>query len=232
MSFLIAVSITVAPSSASTVRRGAFVVDVGDLRHGLAVLRPYRPSARGAVNPFRRRRPALLSDRTANRLSSPSIPARTGDRQRQGGCPCCSTIVPLAMTELVPAQVPRGPRRGRRCGDAAGARGAGTAGQDPDRHAHHFYPPAYLKMQHEYEGARKIPPNAGVSSWTSSKLDRADGQERHPHRGAVARLHARACGSTPAPRPRNKTATHVPGLSPPRCGAIIPAASAFSRRCR
>jgi predicted TIM-barrel fold metal-dependent hydrolase len=38
-----------------------------------------------------------------------------------------------------------------------------------DTHSH-FYPPAYLKMQHEYESARKIPPNAGVDGWSPSKL--------------------------------------------------------------
>jgi predicted TIM-barrel fold metal-dependent hydrolase len=34
---------------------------------------------------------------------------------------------------------------------------------------HHFYPPAYLKRQMEWEGARKIPPFAGVPDWTPSR---------------------------------------------------------------
>jgi 6-methylsalicylate decarboxylase len=31
---------------------------------------------------------------------------------------------------------------------------------------HHFYPPAYLKRQTEWEGARKMPPYPGVADWT------------------------------------------------------------------
>ena len=38
-----------------------------------------------------------------------------------------------------------------------------------DTHSH-MYPPQYLKMQHDFENARKIPPNAGVDSWSVSKL--------------------------------------------------------------
>jgi 6-methylsalicylate decarboxylase len=34
---------------------------------------------------------------------------------------------------------------------------------------HHFYPPAYLKRQMDWEGARKIPPFAGVPDWTPAK---------------------------------------------------------------
>ncbi len=33
----------------------------------------------------------------------------------------------------------------------------------------HFYPPAYLAMQKEWEGARKIPPYPGVFDWTPAK---------------------------------------------------------------
>ncbi len=38
-----------------------------------------------------------------------------------------------------------------------------------DTHSH-MYPPQYLKMQHDFENARKIRPNAGVDSWSVSKL--------------------------------------------------------------
>ena len=38
-----------------------------------------------------------------------------------------------------------------------------------DTHSH-MYPPQYLKMQHDFENARKIRPNAGVNSWSVSKL--------------------------------------------------------------
>jgi predicted TIM-barrel fold metal-dependent hydrolase len=38
-----------------------------------------------------------------------------------------------------------------------------------DTHSH-MYPPQYMKMQHEYEGARKIPPYPSVNSWSVSKL--------------------------------------------------------------
>ena len=31
---------------------------------------------------------------------------------------------------------------------------------------HHFYPPSYLAQQKQWEGARKIPPYAGVFDWT------------------------------------------------------------------
>jgi predicted TIM-barrel fold metal-dependent hydrolase len=34
---------------------------------------------------------------------------------------------------------------------------------------HHFYPPSYLKRQMEWEGARKIPPFAGVPDWTPAR---------------------------------------------------------------
>ena len=43
-----------------------------------------------------------------------------------------------------------------------------AAGKLIDTH-HHFYPPAYLKRQMEWEGARKIPPFAGVPDWTPSR---------------------------------------------------------------
>jgi predicted TIM-barrel fold metal-dependent hydrolase len=33
-----------------------------------------------------------------------------------------------------------------------------------------MYPPQYMKMQHDYEGARKIPPYPSVDSWSPSKL--------------------------------------------------------------
>jgi len=38
-----------------------------------------------------------------------------------------------------------------------------------DTHSH-MYPPQYLKMQHDFENARKMRPNAGVNSWSVSKL--------------------------------------------------------------
>jgi 6-methylsalicylate decarboxylase len=34
---------------------------------------------------------------------------------------------------------------------------------------HHFYPPAYLKRQMDWEGARKIPPFPGVPDWTPAR---------------------------------------------------------------
>ncbi|HEY6603941.1 MAG TPA: amidohydrolase family protein [Xanthobacteraceae bacterium] len=34
---------------------------------------------------------------------------------------------------------------------------------------HHFYPPAYLKRQMEWESARKIPPFPGVPDWTPAR---------------------------------------------------------------
>jgi predicted TIM-barrel fold metal-dependent hydrolase len=34
---------------------------------------------------------------------------------------------------------------------------------------HHFYPPAYLKRQMEWEGVRKIPPFPGVPDWTPAR---------------------------------------------------------------
>ena len=34
---------------------------------------------------------------------------------------------------------------------------------------HHFYPPAYLKRQMEWESARKIPPYPGVPDWTPAR---------------------------------------------------------------
>ena len=34
---------------------------------------------------------------------------------------------------------------------------------------HHFYPPSYLVQQKEWEGARKIPPYAGVFDWTPAR---------------------------------------------------------------
>jgi predicted TIM-barrel fold metal-dependent hydrolase len=34
---------------------------------------------------------------------------------------------------------------------------------------HHFFPPAYLKRQLEWEGARKIPPFPGVPDWTPAR---------------------------------------------------------------
>jgi predicted TIM-barrel fold metal-dependent hydrolase len=34
---------------------------------------------------------------------------------------------------------------------------------------HHFYPPAYLKRQMDWEGARKIPPFPGVPDWTPGR---------------------------------------------------------------
>jgi predicted TIM-barrel fold metal-dependent hydrolase len=49
---------------------------------------------------------------------------------------------------------------------------AGALGQASprliDTH-HHFYPPTYLKRQMDWEGARKIPPFAGVPDWTPAK---------------------------------------------------------------
>jgi predicted TIM-barrel fold metal-dependent hydrolase len=38
-----------------------------------------------------------------------------------------------------------------------------------DTHCH-MYPPQYMKMQHEYEGARKIPAYPSVDGWSVSKL--------------------------------------------------------------
>jgi predicted TIM-barrel fold metal-dependent hydrolase len=38
-----------------------------------------------------------------------------------------------------------------------------------DTHSH-MYPPEYMKMQHAFENARRIPPNAGVDGWSVSKL--------------------------------------------------------------
>src|SRR5262245_23812614 len=38
-----------------------------------------------------------------------------------------------------------------------------------DTHSH-MYPPAYMKMQQEFENARKIPPTPSVDSWSVSKL--------------------------------------------------------------
>jgi 6-methylsalicylate decarboxylase len=43
-----------------------------------------------------------------------------------------------------------------------------TAGKLIDTH-HHFYPPAYLKRQMEWESARKIPPFSGVPDWTPAR---------------------------------------------------------------
>jgi 6-methylsalicylate decarboxylase len=34
---------------------------------------------------------------------------------------------------------------------------------------HHFYPPSYLQMSKEWEGARKIPPFPGVFDWTPAR---------------------------------------------------------------
>jgi len=74
-----------------------------------------------------------------------------------------------------------------------------------DTHSH-FYPPAYLKMQHEFESARKIPPNAGVDAWSPSKL--VELMDQNGMRTAVLSL-----ASTPGlwfdagPEAANKTAT-------------------------
>ena len=43
-----------------------------------------------------------------------------------------------------------------------------TEGKLIDTH-HHFYPPAYLKRQMEWESARKIPPFPGVPDWTPAR---------------------------------------------------------------
>jgi predicted TIM-barrel fold metal-dependent hydrolase len=45
---------------------------------------------------------------------------------------------------------------------------AQSAPQLIDTHFH-YYPPAYLQMQKEWEGARKIPPYPGVFDWTPAK---------------------------------------------------------------
>jgi predicted TIM-barrel fold metal-dependent hydrolase len=45
---------------------------------------------------------------------------------------------------------------------------AQAAGKLIDTH-HHFYPPAYLKRQMEWESAHKIPPFAGVPDWTPAR---------------------------------------------------------------
>jgi hypothetical protein len=34
---------------------------------------------------------------------------------------------------------------------------------------HHFFPPAYLKRQMEWEGARRMPPYPGVPDWTPAR---------------------------------------------------------------
>src|SRR5262245_59624140 len=81
------------------------------------------------------------------------------------------------------------PIRSSRRAFLAGLGAAGLASVLPSRelHAqdaktvidthHHFYPPGYLAQQKEWEGARKIPPYAGVFDWSPAKsieqMDRA-----------------------------------------------------------
>ena len=101
-------------------------------------------------------------------------------------CPACDSDALVRVASSWPGSAPPAPPPTLPA-PAVRAQGAKTL---IDTH-HHFYPPAYLKQQKEWEGARQIPPYPGVFDWTPAKIDRADGQERHADRGAVARLHAR-----------------------------------------
>jgi 6-methylsalicylate decarboxylase len=63
-----------------------------------------------------------------------------------------------------------------------------TEGKLIDTH-HHFYPPAYLKRQMEWEGARKMPPFPGVADWTPARA--IEQQERRQDGRTVAGIHSR-----------------------------------------
>ncbi len=111
-----------------------------------------------------------------------------------------------------------------------------TEGKLIDTH-HHFYPPAYLKRQMEWESARKIPPFPGVPDWTPARA--IEQMDKSGVRTAVLSL-----ASTPGlwfddgAEAANKTARmcqdyaaemrkDYPGRSPP---AAASSASARSRR--
>src|SRR4029450_13318839 len=104
-----------------------------------------------------------------------------------------------------------------------------TEGKLVDTH-HHFYPPAYLKRQMEWEGARKMLPFPGVADWTPARaIEQMD-------RAAAGRPYCRshplpACGSTMVPKQPTRLRECAKTMQP-RCARTIRAASGYSRRCR
>jgi 6-methylsalicylate decarboxylase len=104
-----------------------------------------------------------------------------------------------------------------------------TEGKLIDTH-HHFYPPAYLKRQMEWESARKIPPFPGVPDWTPARA--IEQMDKSGVRTAVLSLASTpGLGSTMVPRQRARRRECAKTMQP-RCGRTTRAASGYSRRCR
>ena len=59
---------------------------------------------------------------------------------------------------------------------------------------HHFYPPAYLKRQMEWESARKIPPFPGVPDWTPVRaIEQMDKRARRSSTNRVTSAKGSRC---------------------------------------
>ena len=100
-------------------------------------------------------------------------------------CSCCRAPEPLAATGVSRRKLLTGAAA---LGIAAALAPAAKAQSAPaliDTH-HHFYPPNYLKMQMEYEAARKIPPYPGVPDWTPART--VEQMDKHGIRTAVLSL--------------------------------------------